>query len=139
MFNKYKKNCLNKDKRLNNSGFTLIEILVTTVIIVIGLIGVLSLVTIIVKGNLHSKRVTTATVISQDKIENIFEMDYSSVSNDSGTDTAYNIDYYWVVNVQDDTPGTNTKTIAVDVYWGPAGTTSSHSIELQTILTKGTR
>ena len=115
---------------LHNDGVTLIETILAIAIIAIGLFSVMSVVTIVTKGNTHSKRVTTATTIAQDKMEYFKKVDYSNVVGTSTVTT----DYYLVAVVQNNTPVANTKTITVNVYWNPATATSSHKVELQTIL-----
>ena len=114
----------------HNDGVTLIENILAIAIIAIGLFSVMSVVTIVTKGNTHSKRVTTATTMAQDKMEYFNKVDYSDVLGTSTVTT----DYYLVAVVQNDTPNINTKTITVNVYWDPADATSSHKVELQTIL-----
>jgi len=117
---------------LHNDGATLMETILAIAIIAIGLFSVMSVVTIVTKGNTYSKSVTTATTMAQDKMEYFKKVDYSNVSGTSTVTT----DYYLVAVVQYDTPVTNTKTITVNVYWDPATATSSHKVELQTILAK---
>ncbi len=117
-----------------NSGFTLIEIMIAIAIIAIGIFGVMSLIITVMKGNTLSKRVTTATTIAQDKMEDFKRMDYVNVIDDFGTDTYYDTEYYWKADEVDNTPATDTKTIKVDVYWDPATTASTHKVELKTII-----
>ncbi len=130
---------LNMCKLHNNKGFTLIEIMISIAIIAIGIFAVMSLIITVMKGNTLSKRVTTATTIAQGKMEDFKSMDYDSVVDDPGTDTAtaYDTVYYWEANVEDDTPATDTKTITVDVYWSSGGTDTTHNnVEMKTIIAK---
>ena len=116
------------------NGFTLIEIILSIAIIAIGMFAVMSLIIIVIKGNSLSERMTTATTLAQDKMEEFKRMGYDNIDDDSGTDTAYNVDYYWEAIVDLDTPITNTMTVTVDVYWSPGTTTSTHKVELKTII-----
>ncbi len=117
-----------------NSGFTLIEIMIAIAIIAIGIFGVMSLIITVMRGNTLSERVTTATTIAQDKMEDFKRMDYASVVDDSNTNTNYDIDYYLEATVEDDTPATDTKTIEVKVYWDPPASSSAHVVEIKTII-----
>lgn len=114
----------------DNKGFTLIEIMIAIAIIAIAIFGVMSVVVMVLKGNIHSNKVTTSTSLAQAKMEDIKNMDYSAIS---GTYTVYT-DSYLEVTVKNDTPGTNMKTITVNVYWNPGTTTSTHKVKLQTII-----
>lgn len=113
----------------------MIEVILAIAIIAIGLFAVMSLITIVIKGNAHSKMVTTATTLAQDKIEYFKGIDYDNVSGTSTIPPGHP-DCYLQALVQDNTPGTNTKTINVTVYWNPGTTTSIHKVELKTILAK---
>ncbi len=129
----------NMCKLHNNKGFTLIEIMISIAISAIGIFAVMSLIIIVMKGNTLSKRVTTATTIAHGKMEDFKSMDYDSVVDDPGTDTAtaYDTVYYWEANIEDDTPATDTKTITIDVYWSSGGTNTTHNnVELKTIIAK---
>ena len=118
-----------------NNGFTLIEIMIAIAIITIGIFGVMSLIITVMKGNTLSKRVTTATTIAQDKMEDFKRMGYDNVVNVSESNTDdYDIEYYLEADVAPDTPATDTKTITVDVYWDPPASSSAHNVEIKSII-----
>jgi Tfp pilus assembly protein PilV len=108
--------------------------MIAIAIIAIGIFGVMSLIITVMKGNTLSKRVTTATTIAQDKMEDFKRMDYVDVLDAFGTNTYYDTDYYLEATVQADTPATDTKTIEVKVYWDPAAVNLKHKVELKTII-----
>ncbi len=122
--------------RDNNSGFTLIEVLVAMVILSVGLLGTAALITGIISSNKLSNRISTATTCAQDKMEEIGNLGYF------GTSTSYtittepynsitNYSLYKRITVTDvDNPATNMKTVTVTVYWD----SDNSLIELKTIL-----
>lgn len=116
----------------NNKGFLMIEVILAIALIAIGLFAVMSLATAVIKGNTHSKKATTATTIAQDKIEYFKSIGYDTISESSTVLS----DYYIKALVQNNTPGTNMKTVTVDVYWNPGTATSKHKVTLQTIFVK---
>ncbi len=116
----------------NAKGFLMIEVILAIAILAIGLFAVMSLATIVIKGNAHSKMVTTATTFAQDKMEYFKGISYDNIT---GTCTVYN-DYYLEALVQNNIPDTNTKTVTVGVYWNPGTATSSYKVTLQTIFAK---
>ncbi|WP_347273077.1 prepilin-type N-terminal cleavage/methylation domain-containing protein [Candidatus Kuenenia sp.] len=116
----------------DNAGFSLIEIMISIAIIAIGLFAVMSVLIIVVKGNAHSNKSTTAMTLAQDKLEDLRNMDYDQIT---GTYTIYNNpDYYLEATVDNDTPIVNTKTVSVSVYWNPGTSTSVHKVQLNTII-----
>jgi type IV pilus assembly protein PilV len=110
------------------NGFSLIEILIACVILTIASLGVVSLTIGIMRGNSFSKRLTTATTLIQDRLEEVKRLGYSNAGTASGTQnygTIANVDgtiadfagYKRVVAVSNNTPAANMKTIDVTVYW----------------------
>jgi type IV pilus assembly protein PilV len=122
----------------NNSGFTLIEVLVAMVILSVGLLGTAALITGIINSNKLSNKIGTATVLAQDKMEDIRRLEYSGMpTSDTTTTEPYhsitNYSLYKRVTFTDvANPAAGMKTITVTVYWD----SDAHSIELKTILVK---
>ncbi len=116
--------------RDNNSGFTLIEVMIAMVILTIGLLGTAALITEIIRGNQISNRVTTATTLAQDKMEEIKGSGYDSAADE--TDNYNTIDDYplYKRDVVVVPLGTGMKEITVIVYWD----SDNSQVELQTIL-----
>ena len=116
----------------NNKGFTLIEVLVAMVILSVGLLGTAALITGIINGNKVSNRITTATVLAQDKMEEIKSVGYSNAVSETRAFLPSPDDKYErKVTVVCDSPVANMKTVTVTVYWE-----SGKSISLQTILAR---
>ncbi len=131
-------------KLKNKDGFSLVEVMFSVMIVTLGIITVMSLIAIVVKGNTQSKAITTASTIAQDLLEEFIMEDYAQVvdtdsvidENPDGTVTINDIVYNWELGVQVGTPTVNSKTVTVDVYWGMLGgtNTTNNNVEMQTIL-----
>jgi len=116
----------------NNSGFTLIEVLVAMVILSVGLLGTAALITGIINSNKLSNRITTATVLAQDKMEEIKRIGYSSENEPRAVlSSPYNNYEREVTGLDVESPAANMRTVTVTVYWE-----SSKSVSLQTILAR---
>lgn len=120
----------------SDGGFTLMEVLITIVLLTVGLLGMAALTTGIINGNTHSRRLTTATTLAQDKIEDVRRL---GSSNMPSVDTTITEDYTTIANyplfkrtttTAVSSPASNMKTITITVYWN----SDSHSVSLQTIL-----
>ncbi|MEA3359635.1 MAG: prepilin-type N-terminal cleavage/methylation domain-containing protein [Thermodesulfobacteriota bacterium] len=135
----------------SDNGFTLIEILIAISILSIGIFSVASMQISAIKGNSSADRLTRATTIAQDKIEQLISVPYNNADlqdiNGDGNaglrnpfpplpalaipDTnTYPTDYqitdgeytvYWNISVDD--PMDNNKIINVIVTWPYKGTT----------------
>jgi len=119
----------------DNSGFTLIEVLVAIVILTVGLLGTAGLIIEIIKGNQVSKRISTATVLAQDKMEEIKGAGYAGADAEAGTEPYGGVDFPLYKRITDVAPGNPTagmKKITVTVYWN----SDNSQVELQTILAK---
>ncbi|MBW1698731.1 MAG: prepilin-type N-terminal cleavage/methylation domain-containing protein [Deltaproteobacteria bacterium] len=116
-----------------DSGFTLVEVLVTMVILAIALLGMAALLAGIMQGNTYSNMVTTATTLAQEKLEEVRRIGYSGV--ESGEENYGDITdfplFKRTTNVTSDSPAAGMKTVTVTVYWN----SNNKSVELKTILT----
>ena len=124
-------------KKERDNGFTLVEILIAILILTVGLLGMASLTVAIIKGNKLSADLTKATVLAQDKMEEIRrirETGYSNVVPETkAVCPSPDDEYKREVLVTDDSPATNMKTVIVTVYWGGASK-EDHNVELKTLL-----
>jgi len=119
-------------KLRDDNGFTLLEILVAITLLCIGLLAMAALTAGIMRGNLFSNQLTTATTLAQDQMEEIRRLGYSGVADDNedyGDISGYPL-YKRVTSVADPSPAANMKTVTVTVYWD----SDAHSVELKTIL-----
>jgi type IV pilus assembly protein PilV len=118
------------------NGFTLIEILIATVIITIVSLGATTLSVGIMRGNSFSKRLTTATTLAQDRLEDVKRLGYANVGPAAVTQNYGTIanfsGYKRVVTVTNDTPAAKMKTVNVIVYWDA----DQHSTQASTILSE---
>jgi len=123
-------------KSRNEKGFTLLETLVALSVLSIGLLGMAGLTTSIIHGNTLSKKVTTATTLGQDKMEDFRRLGYSGTpSTDTTTEENYNsipdYPFYKRVTFFDvDNPSLGMKMVTVTVFWN----SDARSVALQTIL-----
>lgn len=73
----------------NNSGFTLVEVLVAAVLIVIGLVGMAVLSGKVVQRDSLSEKSSIATTLAQEKVEDLKNQALNAAleNTDSGNDT----------------------------------------------------
>jgi len=131
-------------KRLtvSDAGFTLIETFIAIVLLTVGLLGTAALTTGVVRGNLASKNMTSATAIAQSCFQENRRVGYSSAgavpaggSNScvtgNATVTAGGVSF--TRNLAIDTSVANVKTLTVTVSWSE-GATGAKSIVLKTVM-----
>jgi len=111
------------------AGFTLIEVLIALVVLLIASMGLLSTILTVINTNNFNKRRVTATTLAQDKLEELKNLPYDPLSAGEYQDpdnpltaegkpgTSLNPGSYlreWKV----DPPDAGTKTVTVTVRWG---------------------
>jgi type IV pilus assembly protein PilV len=116
-------------------GFTLIEIMITLVILSIGLTSLAGLQVSAIKGNTFSKRMTAAVSIANEKLEQMKDTDYANILSESSTQiTRSNVSFTRQVTVTNNSPLANTKTVNVTVTWSDGS--NSHSVPITTIISQ---
>ena len=116
----------------SSNGFTLMEVLAAMLILSVGLLGMAALITGIVNSNKLSNRISTATVLAQDKMEEIRSTGYAVAADDTegySTISDYPL-YKRITDVTAGDPAAGMKKIVVTVYWD----SDNHSVVLNTIL-----
>lgn len=119
-------------------GFTLVEVLVTALILTVGLLGTLGLATGIIRGNFFSKNLTSATAIAQGQLEAVQNRGYVNATTTNfpaaaATVSMGGVNFSRTTTITDDSPSTNMKTISVTVTWNETNN-AARSVSLQTIL-----
>ena len=114
------------DKRkmqLDMKGFTLIEVLIVLAIFSIGILAVAAMQISSTKGNASARRITEATALAENQIENLMQLSYDHAELDPVNNPHENIQGPYTINwnvteVDLDANGTNdSKTIDLNVNW----------------------
>ena len=122
----------------NKKGFTLLEILVAVTLLATALLGMAGLTAALMQGNTFSNRLTLASTLAQDGMENLTQLGYA---NTPATDTTTTEDYNTIPNypfykrvttTDVDNPAAGMKTLTVTVFWAA----DAHSVAPQTIVTQ---
>lgn len=102
--------------RLNTKGVTQIELMVTIIILIVGLLGAGGLLSNTYATNATSKKTTAAALIAERKIEELKAAGYALASSSNDTQMLNNITYTRTWTVTDITPGW-LKRATVTVTW----------------------
>lgn len=119
-------------------GFTLIEVLVTALVLTAGLLGTLGLATGVIRGNFFSKNITSATAIAESQLEAVQNRGYVNATTTNFPAAAVtvsmgNVNFARTTTITADSPSSNMKTVSVTVTWNEANN-AARSVSLQTIL-----
>jgi type IV pilus assembly protein PilV len=120
-------------------GFTLLEVMITLVILAIGLLGLAGLQIMAIKGNSFGQQMTVASTLAQNQLEALRES-AGSLSNGNDLVTAQNgIRYTRTWTVAANQPLANMDTVNITVSWaGPTGSGSeaTRTITIRTIISQ---
>jgi type IV pilus modification protein PilV len=117
---------------MDKKGFTLIEVMIGLVLLAIGLLAIAGMQLSSVRGNFFSGNLTQASILAQDRLEGLRQVDFgaaalSAGSHDEGTIAGTIFTRRYVVTV---VPGTTMLNITVTVNWRDS---SDHSISFTTV------
>lgn len=148
--------------RKNSEGFTLIEVLIAILLLTIGLLALVSVTVMVIKGNSLSQTRTTATTLAKDQMEELkntsknSDADFDSIASSTWSDVTDFPGYQrqWTVTT---TTGNSSctaagvpsaccngsgsgscpviKNILMEVRW--TWQNNTHTVSLNTIITKG--
>jgi prepilin-type N-terminal cleavage/methylation domain-containing protein len=107
-----------------DDGFTLVETMLTLVILSVGLTALAALQITAIKANASSKRLTAATLVAEAALEQLKDAPYANVQSASATTvTAGNMQFTRQVTVTANNPVANAKTVLVAVRWSEGSQT----------------
>lgn len=107
----------------SNSGFSMIELLVSLIILAIGLLAIVSMQGTAMKGNNLSRSMTQGYYVGQRQMENLIQQGYGAVNNGTTTRSMNDTNITYNINwqVTNNTYTQNVKTINMTVSWSRKG------------------
>jgi prepilin-type N-terminal cleavage/methylation domain-containing protein len=127
-----------QNNRVNNEkGLSLIEVLMTIVILSVGLLGVANMQVVAIKVNDNSNQLTQATTITQDKVEELMALPFDAGVLADATPPGEFTTYPeaapppgYAVEWQVDLNADGTKTINVNTTWVNSGAQKAFALSM---------
>lgn len=117
--------------KINEKGFSLIELMISMAILAIGLLGLAGLQGTAINGNHHGNMISQATVLAQDTIEQIRNADYADINMTNFPSSVTVDNFTQAILIEDDTPLNELKRVTVTVSWRKL---NQHQVVLRTIV-----
>lgn len=117
--------------KMNEKGFSLIELMVAVSILAIGLLGLAGLQGTAINGNHHGNTISQATVLAQDTIEKIRNTNYDDINTTNFPASQTDGIFEKAILIEDDTPLNELKRVTVTVTWRKL---NKHQVVLRTIV-----
>ncbi len=114
-------------RKRNQKGFTLLEVLISIIILSVALLALAGLQIISIRGNAFGGTMTEAITLARDKIEDLKQGDWDNVAGGNDTQVVRGINYARNWQVQ---TSAKTKEVTVTVSWD----SGNHQISLATTL-----
>ena len=100
------------NKKINNRGLSIIEVIFALSIFAIGILAVSTLSISSINSNASARRLTDATSLAEDRLERLAAMPYDEIQNGEETEGAYRIT--WVVIENEIVDQTKSITVTVN-------------------------
>jgi type IV pilus modification protein PilV len=107
---------LPKALRDGEDGFTLLEVIIAISLLMVGLLAVASMQVGAINGNADANRMTEATTLVQDRMEELMARSYANVT--SGSETVGQYAITWTVTENTSGPAKDTKIVNVKISEG---------------------
>ena len=127
----------------NQKGFSLLELLIALTVLTIGLLGLAGLHIAAIQGNVSGFKISTATAVAQERIEELKALDASAAAlttgahADDGNQVVQGITYNRSYTIQDNTPVSGTSTLTLTVIWVEPRTGVTRNTSVFTRINKG--
>jgi len=115
----------------NSKGFTLIEVLITLIILAVSLLALAGLMATTTKSNASGGQITEASTIAQDRLEELRAVQWDNIPVGDVSDQrngSTGINYVRNLNVQQNG---NLKTVTLTINWTDR---TNHSIRLLSVM-----
>ena len=112
------------------SGFTLIEVLMSMVILAVGLLAMATMQITAIQANAYAIHLSEATNLVEDILDEYQKMDYDNLIDEE----VYRDIYTAYTSVEDNKPAANMKRITVKARWSSGS--RNHEITFGTIVMK---
>jgi prepilin-type N-terminal cleavage/methylation domain-containing protein len=111
-------------------GFTLIEVIIAIFILIVAFAGIFAVTSMVINGNALGREITTATTITQNKLEELKKTPYANLAGGSRTESIYST--RWTVTAN--SPQTNMSRLDAVTSWERSGKT--HNVTLKLIVAR---
>ncbi|MDM8535792.1 prepilin-type N-terminal cleavage/methylation domain-containing protein [Desulfobacterales bacterium HSG17] len=130
------KKSINRINISEESGFSLLEVMISLAILAVGLLGIAALQITAIKGNSSGMKMTEVSTLIGSKLEDYRQMDYANVITPDEPEIVkiHESDssvYTRTTTVTNDTPDIGLKTVTVELSWTD---TRPHSVSFMTII-----
>jgi len=117
--------------RTNSKGFTLIEVLITLVIMAVSLLALAGLMATTTKSNAAGGHITEASTLAQDRLEELRAVQWDNIPVGMASDQrsgSTGMNYVRNLNVQQNG---SLKTVTITISWADR---TNHSIRLLSVI-----